>query len=163
MALPIGSTGTNRSPQVRSRPESNTTRRPELTLVPRRRRAAGFAVALSFLVGGVLLGVAVLHTTIAERQLRIDQLDRSFLQAQDDYDVLRSDRAVLRSPTRLAEQASAQGMRPGNASAFVPIDPGALAMVIAASGSMDTELRVIATVEPIDQFRTAKSVSSREP
>ena len=68
----------------------------KLTVVPGRRRAARFAISLTVLVCIVMMGAIYVHTRIAERQLEIDQLQRSVLQAQEDFDVLRAQRADLR-------------------------------------------------------------------
>ena len=137
--------------------------RPTLTLVPRRRRAAWFAVVLSVLVAGLMLGSAVLHTQLAERQMRLDRLDQAVAEQQERFDVLRSQRAELRSPTRLAAEASALGMRPSVASAFLPVDGATYARAIAAVGEVPTEAEQVAALEPLDQFRLVKSVEADNP
>ena len=54
----------------------------------------------------------MLHTRLAERQLEIDRLERLVAAAQERFDVLRQQRAELRSPTRLAIEAARLGMHP---------------------------------------------------
>ena len=81
-----------------------------LTVVPGRRRMAWFAVGLTMLVGLVLTGALLLHTRLAERQLQIDSLERSVREERQQFDVLRAQRAELRSPARLADAASVLGM-----------------------------------------------------
>ncbi|MDJ0770217.1 MAG: hypothetical protein QNJ12_15560 [Ilumatobacter sp.] len=141
--------------------------RPDLAVVPGRRRFAWFAVSLTVLVTIVMMGAVLLHTRIAERQLEIDRLERSVRQAQEEFDVLRSQRAELRSPTRLADEASALGMQAGSESRFVPIDPMVLAVTIARTGEMPIDDAIVpgstARLEPLDQFRLVKSVSAETP
>ena len=98
-ARPVGATTDGRARRWRS--------------CPGRRRFAWFAVGLTVLVGGVLIGAVLLHTRLAERQLEIDALERAVRVEQEQFDVLRAQRAELRSPTRLAVAAGALGMRAG--------------------------------------------------
>ena len=50
--------------------------------------------------------------------------------------MLRSRRAELRSPTRLAGTAEALGMSPGGEIEYVPVDPMVLAVTIARTGEV---------------------------
>ena len=136
--------------------------RVQLRVVPRRRRAAGFAATVSVLVGVVMLGAAVLHTRLAERQLELDRLDDGVRVAQERFDVLRRQRAELRSPARLAEEGTRLGMQPGSASEFIAVDPWLLATAIAASGRVPSDEEQLAQLEPLDQFRLVKSLGSTE-
>lgn len=144
-------------------PRHDSRTAPELVVVPRRRRAAGFVVTLSVLVVGVMLAGAVLHTALAERQLRIDRLERSVQAEQDRFDVLRRQRAELRSPARLAAEARTFGMEPATATEFVPVAPIDLARAIAATGNPRTATRLVSESGPLDQFRLVKSVANEEP
>jgi hypothetical protein len=150
-------------PGARSRPDV----RPQLAVVPARRRFAWFAMSVLVVATGLLLGATYLHTRLAERQLEIDRLDQAFRTAQEDFDVLRAERAVLRSPTRLAEQAGALGMIPGSESEFVPIDPMLLATIVAQTGQMPTLDEIVpgsyARLDPLDQFRLVKSAGTEAP
>jgi hypothetical protein len=141
-------------------------RRP-LTVVPARRRVAWFAMSLTVLVSAVMMGAIGLHTRIAERQLQIDDLERSVRSAQEEFDVLRSQRAELRSPTRIAESASAIGMVVGSESEFVAVDPMVLATTIARTGHVPVADEIVVGadqfLEPLDQFRLVKHVSSEAP
>jgi len=111
-----------------------------------------------------MLGAAVFHTQLAERQLEIDQLERQVRAERTRFDELRRDRAVLRSPQRIADEAKALGMAPGETSRFVEIDPMQLAVQLAASGvTADDTNRVIVETGPLDQFRDVKSVSVGQP
>ena len=141
--------------------------RPDLRVVPARRRVAWAAMLLMIVVTCLMLGAAYLHTLISERQLEIDALDRRFRTAQEDFDVLRAERSVLRSPTRLANEAGALGMIAGSESEFVPVDPMLLATVIAQTGQLPTLDEITpgsyTRLEPIDQYRLVKSISQEMP
>lgn len=139
--------------------------RPTLTVVPRRRRwpalLAGLASSLVFLG---LLGAAVFHTQLAERQLRLDGLDRQVAVERERFDELRYRRAELRSPVHLATAAGDLGMRRGRASTFVAVTPEAVARQLAAAGPIgDRAVRIVIHSEPLDQFRAVKSVTRAEP
>jgi hypothetical protein len=136
-----------------------------LTVVPGRRRMAWFAVGLTMLVGVVLTGALLLHTRLAERQLEIDALERSVREEQQQFDVLRAQRAELRSPTRLAIAAGAIGMSPGLESQFIAVDPMVLAITIARTGEMPAgdDVTSDARLRPLDQFRVVKSLSGEAP
>jgi hypothetical protein len=136
---------------------------PRLSVVPRRRRAAGFAAALSLVLAGLMLGSAVLHTSLAERQLEIDRLDRSVSAAEERFEVLRRSRAELRSPTRLSAEATRIGMHPATTSQFVPVDGLTVALAIAANGEVLDDSEVVEGLQPLDQFRLVKAVSSESP
>lgn len=137
-----------------------------LTVVPGRRRMAWFAVGLTVLVGLVLTGALLLHTRLAERQLQVDALERSVRQERQEFDVLRAERAELRSPTRLADAADGLGMSPGLESQFIPVDPMVLAITIARTGEVpagEDDLAGDARLRPLDQFRIVKSLNAEAP
>lgn len=166
MAIPLRSL--KLSPRDRRAPATTAPAgTPALAVVEGRRRFAWFAVTLSIMIGGVMVGALTLHTRIAERQLQIDELERAVRQAQTDFDVLRAERAELRSPTRLAEHAGELGMVPGAESEFLDVDPMTFAIVIAATGEIPVAEAIGAgantRLEPLDQFRLVKGVSSEAP
>lgn len=167
MASPLRSLTSVRQTPTRSSSRSASSQQPDLRVVPGRRRFAWFAMFLMVMVTGLLLGATYLHTRIAERQLEIDRLDTAMRTAQEEFDVLRSERAVLRSPTRLADEATALGMHPGEESEFVPVDPMLLAITIAQTGQLPTTDELVpgsyARLEPLDQFRLVKNVSQETP
>lgn len=142
-------------------------RRPRLTVVSGRRRVAWFAVSVTVLSCGVMMGAVFVHTRIAERQLEIDRLERDVRAAQEEFDVLRAQRAELRSPTRLAERAGALGMSPGDESEFAEVDPMVLAVTVARTGELpfsdEIDAGSNARLEPLDQFRLVKGVSWEQP
>ncbi|MCU0259947.1 MAG: hypothetical protein MUE78_02915 [Ilumatobacteraceae bacterium] len=144
-------------------PAAPPDQRPDLRLVPGRRRAARFVIVLAALVCLVMAGAAVLHTQLAARQLEIDRLDRALVIAQERFDVLRSQRAELRAPIRLATEAARLGLQPASATEFVPVDPATVARVVAAAGRTSAPTAVAVEVEPLDQFRRVKAANGIAP
>jgi hypothetical protein len=122
---------------------------------------------LTVLIGGVLIGAVLLHTRLAERQLEIDELERAVRVEQEQFDVLRAQRAELRSPTHLSVAAAALGMRRGLETEFIAVDPMVLAVTIARTGELpigdDVVAGSTARMRPLDQFRVVKSLSSEAP
>lgn len=110
-----------------------------------------------------MLGAAVFHTQLAERQFEIDRLERGVAEEKARFDELRNERAQLRSPQRVADAAWALGMRPGQTGEFIDVDPAALARQIAAAGVVDEVDRVIVSDDPLEQFRDVKAVSAVQP
>jgi cell division protein FtsL len=154
------------SPPLRRSPSASAPGA-HLEVLPGRRRVAGFMVLLTVLVGVVLIGAVLLHTRLAERQLEIDDLERSVRQQQEEYDILRAQRAELRAPTRLAADAGALGMVAGAETTYLEVDPMVLAVTIARTGELPpgvgAEPGDNARMQPLDQFRLVKSVSAEAP
>jgi hypothetical protein len=139
--------------------------KPSLSVVPRRRRwPAVIAVIVWSLTFLGLLGAAVFHTQLAERQLRLDRLDRQVAEERERFDELRYQRAELRSPVRLAAAATELGMRRGRASTFVAVTSDAVARQLAAAGPIDDDaVRIVIHTDPLEQFRAVKSVTGDTP
>lgn len=140
--------------------------RPALSLSPAPRRRwpvlLGSFALLVVLVG--MLGAAVFHTQLAERQIRIDGLERSVNDERERFDELRYQRAELRSPVRLAASAGDLGMVPGDTGTFVELDPWQLARQLAAAGIIDDQTRnVVIDTDPLEQFSDVKRVSAGQP
>ena len=153
-----------RSRSSRSARRQNVAK-PALVVVARKRRwpavVAGLAWAALF---AGLLGAAVFHTQLAERQLRIDRLERAVDAQRELFDELRYERAELRSPVRLAEAAGAMGMERGDTGEFVRVAPEAVARQIAAAGAVDGGTsQVIVDTDPLQQFREVKAVTDGQP
>ncbi len=120
---------------------AHVARRPQLVVVAPQRRTARWIVAGSVLVFGLMIGAAAFQTQIARRQLELDTLDRRIRTAHEQYDVLRRERAELRSPGRLAEQAALLGMVPATQTEFATLDAAVIADVQrtgVADGNHDT-------------------------
>lgn len=128
---------------------------------------ASLVVFLMALLSAAMISAVLLHTRIAERQLEIDGLDRGVRQTQEEYDRLRSERAIHRSPSNLAAEAEKMGMVPGEENDFLVADPMVVAQVIAATGVIlsSDELVTGATgsQDPLDQFRLVKRVAAEAP
>lgn len=138
------------------RPEHHASRT-RLRIAPRRQRAARLVVVFVALLVLSMIGAVMLHTRLAERQVRIDDYDHRVAEAQARFDLLRQQRAELRAPERLAPAAGALGMFSSPHSQFVTIDPAVLARSIAAAGTLGGPAGSI-TDEPLDQFREVKAV-----
>lgn len=160
-ALPLA-----REPRVRAIPAARgKSAGPKLSVVTRRRRWPALLAAGAWAVVFVgLLGAAVFHTQLAERQLRIDRLERAVATERERFDELRYERAELRSPVRLAAAAGPLGMQRGDATEFVAVDPWLLARQIAAAGAIDDRAVLISIdTDPLDQFRAVKAVTEAAP
>ncbi len=127
-----------------------------LRVVPVRRRTAGLVFLAAIVLAGLMLGAAVLNTRLAERQLRVDELDQDVAESRTRFDVLRGQRAELRSPGRLSREATALGMFTATAGTFVRVSPDVYARALAASGSIDEAERIVRGEQPLDQFRRVK-------
>jgi len=122
-------------------PRRTKTERPELrVLAPitktRYSRATGIIVGVTALA--VL--VVMFQTVIAQQQLKLDKITTEVRLARFHYDELRQQRAELRAPDNLREQAMLLGMSQGVAASFSEIPSDVVAMVLAATGSMDKEI-----------------------
>ena len=139
--------------------------RPDLAVVRRRRRwpmvIAGFVVVL---VLAAMLGAAIFHTQLAERQLEIDALGAQVQAERDRYDGLRNEIANKRNPQVLATKARELGLSRAEQPRFVEVDKWALAIQLAAAGPVtDTLADVMVGADPLDQFREIKSLSAGRP
>jgi hypothetical protein len=180
MAVTISAFEPLRDREQRSRPSApRSPERPRLTDVTRSkarrpgtkstsrtaanpRRAASAVVAAAVVAITLMLLAAVLHTQLAERQFRIDNLNRSVRTEQARFAVLRSERAELRSPTHLANAARALGMSPAKPTQFIGVEPMELARVIAAGGALPEQHQRVTEANPLEQFLTVK-VLRNEP
>jgi hypothetical protein len=140
-------------------PASEPVSRPDLRLVPRRRVAINAAVVLGLCVVVLMLGTVVLHTRLAERQVEIDQLEQDVTDARSRFDVLRQQRAELRSPTRLAIEAQRLQMIPAPRTEFLDVDPQTVAEVLASAGIVDDATGAISTEDPLEQIRKVKAAA----
>jgi cell division protein FtsB len=145
-------------PMVRSTVGVSAAARPQLIVVPRRRRTARLVAVGAFFVTSLMLGAAAFQTQLARRQVELDRLDRQMQTARNDFNSLRQQRAELRSPGRLATSAAALGMRPANDTDFVTVSPDVVGAVQqSAGGVLDPEIDV---VDPVfDEFKRVKSIA----
>ncbi len=122
-------------------PRRTKTERPELrVLAPitktRYSRATGIIVGVTALA--VL--VVMFQTVIAQQQLKLDKITTEVRLARFHYDELRQQRAELRAPDNLREQAMLLGMSQGVSASFSEVPSDVVAIVLAATGSMDKEI-----------------------
>jgi cell division protein FtsL len=135
---------------------------PALVVVPRRRRAVGLAVVLSSMIGVAMLGAAAFQTQLARRQLELDSLDREISTQREFYDVLRRERAELRSPARLAQIAASTGMVPARDNAIDTIGVDIEVAVKQSTGLLD-QARLDDGTTLLEQFRVVKAVTDGRP
>ncbi len=81
-------------------------------------------------------------------------------EARERFDVLRQQRAELRSPTRLSIESSELGMGVAPQTEFLTIDPARMAQVIAAAGTVDDATATVVTADPLEQIRRVKAATS---
>jgi hypothetical protein len=123
-------------PMVRSTIGVASAPRPQLTVVPRRRRTARLVAVAAFFASSLMLGAAAFQTQLARRQVDLDVVDRQIRTARNDFNDLRSQRAELRSPARLAASGAALGMTTATKTDFVNIDPEVVAEVLQSAGGV---------------------------
>lgn len=136
--------------------------RPSLQVVPRRRRAASIIATCCVVMFGLLLGTVALQTRIAQNQLALDKTERQVKIARERYDVLRQARAELRSPNRLAVEATRLGMAPAKNGEFMTIAPQTIAHLAATSGWLANNPAENST-SSFDQFGQVKAVAGDAP
>ncbi len=147
-------------PLVRATAGIRTNDRPHLVLVaPRGRRATHLAVVASVVLGVAMMGAAAFQTQLAQRQVELDRLDRDISAARERYEVLRRERAELRSPGRLSQIAAANGMVPSSDSELLTVQPDVLAIVAASTGAIDPEVLGDGP-STLDDFREVKAITS---
>lgn len=134
--------------------------RPQLRVVPKRRLAANAAAIAVVVIGVLMLSAVVLHTRLAERQLKIDRLEQQVEDEHARFDVLRNQRAELRSPTRLSSEAAALGMMPAIDTEFADVDPYVYAYVLAATGGITDEDGALAAIDALDQVRRVRAAEA---
>lgn len=122
-------------------PRRTKTERPELRVLAPIKKTR-YSRATGIIVGVTALAVLVVmfQTVIAQQQLKLDKITTEVRLARFHYDELRQQRAELRAPDNLREQAMLLGMSQGVAASFSEIPSDVVAMVLAATGSMDKEI-----------------------
>jgi len=136
--------------------------RPELALVPRRRRFMGVALAFVTVVVVAMMAVTVFHTRLAERQYQLDVVERQVATERARFDLLRRERAWMASPERLADRAKDLGLVAGGRTEFLDVPAEVLAVVAASTAGLDP--RVARPPQtPLDDFRTIKHVLQVQP
>jgi hypothetical protein len=136
--------------------------KPQLALVPRRRRTARLVAAGCVLVFGLMMGAAAFQTQVARRQLQLDTMDRKIRGAHEQYDVLRRERAELRSPGRLALEAGKLGMVPALQTEFISLDPKVIAEV-QRTGVKSDEVKAITIDEEFATYAKVKAQAGGVP
>ena len=122
-------------------PRRTKIERPELRVVAPITKTR-YSRATAIIVGVTALAVLVVmfQTVIAQQQLKLDKITTEVRLARFHYDELRQQRAELRAPDNLREQAMLLGMSQGVSASFSEIPSDVVAIVLAATGSMDKEI-----------------------
>lgn len=136
--------------------------RAHLRVVPRRRRTARTVALLAALVFSMMAGAAAFQIQIARRQLQLDQLERQIVEASEEYDTLRLERAELRAPGRLLAEAAALGMVPGTESQFMTVSPESVAAVQESAGEL-TEAQSTVGMSEIERLSEVKQALAEAP
>jgi hypothetical protein len=112
----------------------------------------------AFFASSLMLGAAAFQTQLARRQVDLDVVDREIRAARNDFNDLRSQRAELRSPARLAASGAALGMTTATKTDVVSIDPEVVAEVQESAGGVfdpGSEAQ-----DPVfEEFKIVKSVA----
>ena len=125
----------------RQSPERTPSDRPQLYVVqPVKTRGYSLPTLTIIVVTTVLILVVMFQTVIAEQQLRLDKVTTDVRLARFHYDELRQQRAELRAPDYLREQAMMLSMSQGVSAQFTEIPADVVASVLAATGAMDKEI-----------------------
>ncbi|MEP7202925.1 MAG: hypothetical protein ABI894_09965 [Ilumatobacteraceae bacterium] len=146
-------------PMIRSTVGIVSAPRPQLTVVaPRRRRTARLVAVSAFFASSLMLGAAAFQTQLARRQVQVDQVDRQIRLARNDFNALRSKRAELRSPARLAASGSVLGMSSATKTEFIDIAPEVVAEVQQSAGGV-FDPGAEAQDPVFEEFKVVKSVA----
>jgi len=131
-------------------------RRPELRLVPQPRAAANALILLVAMIACLMLAAVVLHTRLADRQLEIDRLEAEVTTSLQRFDLLRQQRAELRSPNRLTQASADLGMRAASGTKFIEVDAASLAAVLATAGTIDEQSGEVDRSDPLEQIQRVR-------
>lgn len=150
---------------VRPVPPEESQPRPTLGVVPRRRRwpalIAGF---VSLMLLAAMLGAAIFHTQLAERQLEIDALSAQVQSERDRFDQLRLTLAQLGSPDRLTQEGERLGLALAPQTKYLDVDPWLFARWLAAAGPVSDGVgQIVVQAEQLDQFREVKAATAGQP
>ena len=145
-------------PMVRSTVGINPAARPQLTVVPRRRRTARLVTVAAFVMSCLMLGAAAFQTQLARRQVELDRVDSQIRAARNQFNELRQQRAELRSPDRLATTGASLGMRAAMKTEFIAIDPNVVAEVQQSAGGV-FDPGAGASDPVFEQFKIVKSIA----
>ncbi len=147
---------------------SSTLRRPRLatTSAPTSRRMAWIAGGIVLIVAVLMAMTVYVHIQIAERQVQINALEQEIRTAQTNFDALRAERAIVRSPEHIYGQALELGMVHGQISDYVAADPDAVAIVVAQTGLFGVDSSggvILGDADPLEQFRQVKMIRQETP
>jgi hypothetical protein len=129
---------------------------------PRRGRAMSLVVVCGIALFAMLIGTVAFQTQIAQKQLALDKVNKQVAAARDRYDTLRRQRAELRSPNRLAVEATRLMMGTGGSNEFMQITPEERAVVLAAAGQLPDDIGGSGQTS-LEEFGQVKAVTGDAP
>lgn len=140
------------------------TARPLAVVEPRRRWTLGAVLvgAVCVVLGVAMLGAAAYQTQLAQRQLRLDVLDRELRTSMQQYEALRRERAELLAPDRLAQIAESYAMRSSTDGEFVMVAPDVQVAVQQSTGSLDQDPPLFGD-GLLEEYRTVKGLVGGAP
>lgn len=145
-------------PMIRTTVGISPAPRPQLTVVPRRRRTARLVACAAFFISCLMLGAAAFQTQLARRQVELDRIDGQIRTARSEFNDLRRQRAELRSPERLATYGASLGMRSATKTEFIEIAPEVVAEVQQSAGGV-FDAGSEATDPVFEEFKLVKSIA----
>ncbi|MBB6172457.1 cell division protein FtsL [Nocardiopsis mwathae] len=120
--------GRTRAPE-RKRTPDGTRPAPERTSAPQRRPASRaprmpFVLLVLGLLGGAMISLLTLRTVLIEDAFAITELEQEYRDLSHQEEALREDVIALEAPDRIASEAEAMGMEPGDAPLFIDLRTG---------------------------------------
>ncbi|MEO7398445.1 MAG: hypothetical protein ABIW84_07775 [Ilumatobacteraceae bacterium] len=162
-ALPAPGTGPARRSAARTVEGPSSRPGPgRLRVVPPRRRVVAVAVVSCAVLFALLLGAVAFQTQLAQNQLALDTTERAVREASARYDILRRQRAQLRSPNRLAVEAARLGMTPAATGELMTIEPAVVAAVAAAASGLPEDVADDQGTS-LEQFGAIKALTGDAP
>jgi len=120
---PITGPGTSQGGKP-ARPATRPGARPAMACPRPRRPRAPFILLLVGLLGGALVSLLVISTTLAEGSYRITSLQQQNANLAKQQQLLTQQVAQATSPTQIAQEAEQLGMRPDPALQFINLKTG---------------------------------------
>jgi hypothetical protein len=117
-------TGPGTTPAKPARPATRPAPRPAIGRMRPRRPRAPFILLLVGLLGGALISLLVISTTLAQGSYRITNLQEQNANLAKQEQLLTQQVAQASSPAQIAQEAEALGMRPDQDLQFINLKTG---------------------------------------
>lgn len=136
--------------------------RPQLRIVPPRKRAIRVGSVVFAALFLTLLCITVFQTQLAERQIGVERINREIEIARERFDTLRKENARLSSPDVITAEAKALGMSQGTPQKAVATDADAVAEATAAFGAWGASNNAVDANDPLAEHKRIKQVTDAE-